>query len=103
MFRVSGPESLCVAEFALKAKLLSIWESGCVRIEVNKASAERQIANLPPQITPDEYGAAKWAFEAPLGYQPGRFPPHLMPSQPFFERLLNQVTKFFVYARLTRT
>ena len=98
MFRVSGPESLCVGEFALKAKLLSIWESGCVRIEVNKASAERQIANLPPQITPDEYGAAEWAFEALLGYQP-----HLMPSQPFFERLLNQVTKFFVYARLTRT
>ena len=94
--------SLRPAEFALKAKLLTIWESCRTRIEVEaKTSAERQVANLPPQISPDEYEAAKRSFEALQGYQPGRFPPHLMPSQPFFERLLDQVQKFYVHTELT--
>ena len=90
------------ADFALKAKLLTIWESCRTRIEVeNKTSAERQVANLPPQISPDEYEAAKRSFEALQGYQPGRFPPHLMPSQPLFERLLEQVQKLYVLTELT--
>ena len=52
------------AEFALKAKLLSIWESCRTRIEVEtKTSAERPVDILPPQISPDEYKAAKRSFE----------------------------------------
>ena len=89
-------------DFILKAKLLTVWESCRTRIDVeNKVSAERQLANLPPQVAPEEYEMAKRAFEASQGCQPGRFPPHLMPSQPFFERLIDQVQKLFTVTCLT--
>ena len=47
------------ADFILRAKLLTVWESCRSRMDVeNKANAERQIANPQPQITPDDYEMA---------------------------------------------
>lgn len=80
------------ADFILRAKLLTVWEACRTRMDVeNKDNAERHISNLPPRITPDEYEMTKRPFEASQGYQPGTNPRHLMPSKPFFERLISQV------------
>ena len=90
------------ADYILKSKFITVWESCWSRIDVeNQTTAERQLANLPPQIAPDDYEMAKRAFEASQGFQPGKFPSHLMPSQPFFERIINQVQTFFTFTDLT--
>ena len=59
------------ADFIVRCKLLTVWESCNTRIEVeSKSDAERQISNFPPQLIPDDYVAARTAFEASQATSP---------------------------------
>ena len=84
----------------LRYSRLSIVYKACMaRTEVeNKERVERAVAQLPPQLTENDYDTARRAYEADLGYE---LPEHLVPSRPFFEKLLAQAESQFEAIKLT--
>ena len=85
------------------SKLLTAWDACRSRADVEmKHNAERAVNQLAPQISTAEYELSIQAFERSEGYEPGKYPRHWLPSQPFWERLVGQAESFFELTPLTR-
>ena len=84
----------------LRYSRLSIVYKACLaRSEVeNKERVERAVAQLPPQLTENDFDTARRAYETTLGYE---LPEHLVPSRPFFEKLLAQAESQYEAIKLT--
>ena len=90
-------------DYLLLLKLLTAWDACRTRVEVElRHNAERAVNQLAPQISTADCELAIQAFERMEGYEPGKYPRHWIPSQPFFERLVGQAETFFEMSPLTR-
>ena len=69
-----------IADLVTQGKLIMLWEACRLRHQVqSKEKAEREVAQLPPQVTVGDFDTARRAYEAYLGFD---LPEHLTPSQP---------------------
>ena len=88
-----------IAHLVTQGKLTMLWEACRLRHQVqSKEKAEREVAQLPPQVTVGDFDTARRAYEEYLGFD---LPEHLTPSQPLFELLLAQVESQFEPIRFT--
>ena len=87
------------AETILRGRLTMLWEACKIRAEVEaKASAERAVARLPPQICMGDLETAKTAFEQLTGQE---LPKYLTPSESYFERKCGHCESYFKAEPLT--
>ena len=90
-------------DYLLLAQLLTAWDGCRARVEVEtRHNAERAVNQLSPQLSSTDYELAVQAFERMQGYEPGKYPRHWIPSQPFWERLVGQAESSYDIMALTR-
>jgi hypothetical protein len=82
-----------------RGTLTMAWEACRMRHQIEtRDRIEREVAQLPPQISHGDFDTARRAYETSIGYE---LQEHLTPSQPLFEMLLAQVETNFEPVKLT--